>query len=431
AANADLLKLAESRRSRFWADVLPPIQARWALIASAAEVLLEADRVANALKKAPATIGALVQAYAEQDEPWCLLDTHHRHLESRSFNFESESGDDHQRLDALIVKARQRYMEVGSQLARHFVTQFEKAKHPIKGLLRQRDIFETLVKPTLAQGKTAYVWVDALRFEMARELCRLLKDEFELSIRPAMGTVPTITEIGMAALLPGAHESAKVVPVGGGKVGLEITGTVIKDRKDRIAFLKAHAGASVFDAKLDDLLGKPLKKSLREGIENARLILVTSQEIDELCEHDNIAQARLQMDGVLGHLRRGVRVLSDLGIQTIILAADHGHWFAEEIGEDMKIDPPGGQTEDLHRRVWLGVGGTSEASYLRRSLASLGVESDLDVAMPWTLACFKSKGGARAYFHGGLSPQELIVPVVVLTPAAGARTGPPTGIEWN
>ena len=50
---ADLLTLAESRLSRFWADVLPGIQARWALIAAAAEVLLEADRVSKSLKKPP------------------------------------------------------------------------------------------------------------------------------------------------------------------------------------------------------------------------------------------------------------------------------------------------------------------------------------------------------------------------------------------
>ena len=67
------------------------------------------------------------------------------------------------------------------------------------------------MKPLLGEGKVAYVWVDALRFEMARELCRLLKDDFELEIQPAIGMIPTITEIGMAALLPKAQESAKVV----------------------------------------------------------------------------------------------------------------------------------------------------------------------------------------------------------------------------
>lgn len=234
----------------------------------------------------------------------------------------------------------------------------------------------------------------------------------------------------MAALLPLANHSAKVVAVGGGKLGLEIDGTILKDRKDRIAFLKAHAGVPVFDTKLEELFPKPQKR-VKEGIQSAGLVLVTSQEIDELCEADNIAQARLQMDGVLGNLRRGVRVLSDLGIKTIVLAADHGHLFADELGEDMKIEAPGGQTEDLHRRIWVGIGGNTEPSYLRMPLKSLGVDNDLDLAPPWTFACFKSKGGARVYFHGGLSPQELIVPIVVMATKSVALSSPSTGIQWK
>jgi hypothetical protein len=428
-ATTELLESAHYRLSRFWADVEPKIQARWALISSAAEVLLEADRVGKEIKKAPATVPALVKAYADDDEPWCQLDTHHRHMESRNYNFEFAAGGDHQGLEKLITKAEQRYTEVGSELAEHFVTHFANAKHPIKGLLRQQDFFEKQVRPHLGAGKVAYVWVDALRFEMARELCRLLADDFKLECQPAIGTVPTITEIGMAALLPKAHESARVVGIGGGKLGLEIAGKVIKDRKDRVAFLKEYAGVSVFDAKLDDLLAKPGKK-VKDGIQNNQLILITSQEIDELGEADNMAQARLQIDGVLSQLRRGVRVLADHGITTIVLVADHGHLFADEIGEDLKIEAPGGKVEDLHRRVWVGVGGNSERSYLRTSLLSLGVDSEFDIATPWTFAIFKSKGGGRAYFHGGLSPQELIVPVVVMHSAV--KFSPPsTSIHWT
>jgi len=429
AAPPTLLQLAEYRLARFWADVIPAVQARWALISSAAEVLIEANRVGKALKAAPTTVLALVKAYAGDDEPWCLLDTHHRHMESRKYNFEFAAGSDHHGLEKLITKAEQRYTEVGSELAKHFITQFQKAKHPIKGLLRQQEIFERRVKLYLSDGKVAYVWVDALRFEMARELSRLLADDFELEVQPAIGAIPTITETGMAVLLPKADQSAKVVSAGEGELALEIGGKVIKDRKDRVAFLKENAGVSVFDAKLDDLLPKPTKK-VRDGIQGAELILITSQEIDELGEADNVAQARLQIDGVLSHLRRGVRVLADHGIKTIVLAADHGHLFADEIGEDMKIDSPGGKIEDLHRRVWVGVGGNSEPSYLRTSLASLGVDSEFDIATPWTFAVFKSKGGGRAYFHGGLSPEELIIPVVVMHSAVKS-SAPSTGIQWT
>ena len=62
AATPALLQLAEYRLSRFWADVIAAIQARWALISSAAEVLIEADRVGKALKTAPTTVPASRQS---------------------------------------------------------------------------------------------------------------------------------------------------------------------------------------------------------------------------------------------------------------------------------------------------------------------------------------------------------------------------------
>ncbi|GIX04290.1 MAG: PglZ domain-containing protein [Planctomycetaceae bacterium] len=428
-ATDELLELARLRGSRFWAEVEPKIQARWALVAAAAEVLLEADRVAKELKRPPAQLADLVKAYADNPEPWCQLDTYHRHLESRKFHFEFDAGGEHQCLEKLIIKAEQRYIEVGNELAGHFVGCFAKAKHPVPGVLRQRDIFEKQVKPRLGEGKVGYIWVDALRFEMGRELARLLQDDFEPQLQPALGTIPTITEIGMAALLPKAHESIRVVRVGDGKLGFEIAGRILKDRKDRVAFLKEHAGVPVYDCKLDDLLPKPSKK-VKDGIQNASLILVTSQEIDELGEADNTSQARSQIDGVLSFLLRGIRVLADHGIKTIVLAADHGHLFVDEIGDDMKIEAPGGDTADLRRRVWVGVGGTSESSYLRTSLRALGIESDLDLATPWTFAVFKSKGGTRAYFHGGLLPQEVIIPVLTLM--ASAKPAPAkTDIAWK
>jgi hypothetical protein len=91
----------------------------------------------------------------------------------------------------------------------------------------------------------------------------------------------------------------------------------------------------------------------------------------------------------------------------------------------MKVDPPGGKEEDLHRRAWIGMGGTTDPAYLRTPLVSLGVDSEFDIATPWTFAIFRAKGGGRAYFHGGLSPQELIVPVLRL--GAKQKSGAASG----
>src|SRR5207249_11883539 len=61
--------------------------------------IFEADRVSNAIKKPPSTVPALVKAYADDGEPWCLLDTHHRHMESRKYNFEFAASSEHHGLD--------------------------------------------------------------------------------------------------------------------------------------------------------------------------------------------------------------------------------------------------------------------------------------------------------------------------------------------
>src|SRR5215212_8590963 len=110
-------------------------------------------------------------------------------------------------------------------------------------------------------------------------------------------------------------------------------------------------------------------------------MLVTSQEIDEQGELGNIATARRFMDEVLSMLPRAIKILADLGCERIILAANRGYLFAEELGTDTKIDPPGGQEANLHPRVWVGVGGADEPSFLRVPLSRMGLGEGLDMAV--------------------------------------------------
>jgi PglZ domain len=423
-----LVRLAVTRQSSFWAEYLPEMQAQWALIVAAAQVLLEADRIEQALKTTTHDAGAIFRAYITGQRPWCLLDTCYRRMEHRYYDFGFQLQDQDEQL---LTRARQRYMHVDSTLAETFLRAYKEQKFHMEGVLRQLDIFKKKVSPALSRGKVAYVWVDALRYEMGYELAQSLAAEAEAHIEAALGTVPTITEIGMASLLPIAQEPVSVVAVGESKLALEIDGTCIKERKDRVTYLTSHAGPGVrvFEAKLEDLLPKPGKK-VRDGISSADLVLITSQEIDAIGEEGNISLARQTMDEILRQLRKAFRVLGQLGVKTIIYTADHGHLFADELSDDMKIDAPGGDTRDLHRRVWIGHGGTADASYLRARLADFGLGGGLEIAVPWNFACFKVKGGAEAYFHGGMSPQELFIPVVVLSPRRG-ETGTIGAISWS
>ncbi|MCC5662126.1 PglZ domain-containing protein [Nostoc sp. XA010] len=428
--NLQIDEIIKSRQSSFWSENYPDVQAHWALTAVAGQLLQEANRIERELKSPAADVQTIFNAYTDTETPWCVLDTYHRHLERRWHDFEWGLHDRYQSLEKLVNQARNRYMNVGSQLAEAFVRRYEAAKFRLPGIMRQTEVFIKAVKPKLAEGKTAYVWVDALRYEMAWELSQTLREDYNLEIQAAIATVPTITEIGMAAFLPGAETSATVVTAGDSKLGLEINGTVVKDRPGRIKFLQDNTGVNVFVTKLGDLLPKPKRKE-RESIQQAKLILVTSQEIDSIGEGDNVRLARRTMDEILNELKKAFRVLTELGVETIIFAADHGYLFGEELTEDMKIDSPGGDTADLHRRVWVGKGGRADTAFLRAKLSDFGLGGDLEIATPWNFACFKVKGGTEAYFHGGLSPQELIIPVVTLIPKQNISVGITSEISWT
>ncbi len=413
----ELVTLTQNRQSSFWSEYSPDVQARWALIGVAGRVLLEASRLDVEVKASNGSASTWIRSYTEGLRPWCLLDTYHRHLERHYHNFDFQSGEDDDQLTQLVAKARHRYMEVGGLLSDKFLAHLRDEQFNV-GVLSQGNIYELRVRPEVERKKTAYVWVDALRFEMGRELAESLVENFEVTYEPAVATVPTITEIGMAALLPGKEKCVTASTAREGKVALTLDGAVVRDRKERVGFLRSNADVEVLDIKLEDLLPKP-KKKLEEAIRNAQLILMTSQEIDSLCEGDNVPFARTRMDSILHDLNRAFRILASLGIERFVVSADHGYIFGDELDESMKVDPPRGETIDLHRRVWIGRGGESSNSFLRARLDQFKLGSDLELATPWGFGGFKVSGGAKAFFHGGLSLQELIIPVLTLLPRAG------------
>jgi hypothetical protein len=135
-------------------------------------------------------------------------------------------------------------------------------------------------------------------------------------------------------------------------------------------------------------------------------------------------------EDVLREIGRAIRRLFEAGVQKIILTADHGHLFGEDMSNDMKIDAPGGNTATLHRRVWIGEGGNADPACLRTKLSDFGIDGDFEISTPLGFAVFKIQG-SKAYFHGGLSPQELIIPVVTLIPEGQKITDQQGVMNWE
>jgi hypothetical protein len=182
---------------------------------------------------------------------------------------------------------------------------------------------------------------------------------------------------------------------------------------DRVARLRAGRGGKVLDRTLD-AVARQGEKELKRAFGDADLLLVRSQELDSAGESGMLNAAWSQFNAVLEMLRNLVARLGQAGVRRIVITADHGFvTLSRGLGPDRAIDPPTGGTGDLHRRGWVGKGASATPSTLRTPLASTGVPSDLDLIVPRGLAVFRA-GGSKQFFHGGLSPQELLIPVIVV-----------------
>jgi hypothetical protein len=293
-------------------------------------------------------------------------------------------------------------------MATGFTAAFRQTGWQVEGALSQASVYAQHVAS--AGTPVAYFLVDAMRYEMAQELAQQLASSAAVQVEPAIAAIPTITKIGMAALLPGASGSFTVTEEKG-KLGARVDGSFLADWSARKKYWKARVPDMV-ELELGAVLELTPRK-LQAKVTGAPMFLVRSSEIDELGESGQSHIARQVMATVLGNLVRAIRKLAAAGVSRFVLAADHGYQFLDEKGDEMKTDSPGGQEVELHRRCWIGRGGQNPPGTVRVTSAELGYEGSLEFVFPTGLGVFKA-GGDLAYHHGGLSLQELIVPVVTV-----------------
>ena len=399
---AKALDIVAANSRSFWVDRDVGRQAQWEACRLMAELGREIEKVRPALGKANGNPAKWVKAYAAEDG-WFCVESLQRRLEIWVAKMDEEP-----ETEKGLAVVRREHEELLKKMADGFAKLLGEATWTIPGVLHQTRIYPEVVQ-TMG-GRVAYFFVDAMRFEMGVELARQLEGTKDLTIRPAIAALPTITPVGMAALLPGASASFSVVEQKG-KLAASIEGTRMSGLAERLTFLKVKV-PDTMDIPLGKLLGTS-PSQLSKSIGDASLVVVRSQEIDALGESVDELTARAAMEGVIGNVARGIRKLASAGIEHFVVTADHGHQFSIRKHDDMKTDNPGGNTVDIHRRCWIGHGGTTPPGTVRVSGAELGYDTNLDFVFPTGLGVFKA-GGGLSFHHGSVSLQELVIPVVSL-----------------
>jgi PglZ domain len=416
------LAIAEKRKNAFWSREQPPVLLRWSALELAARLTVTAQGIRESLKRISPSVAEMVRAYTDFTQPWMTADRLHRHWESRLLNIDPDEAGGASEFEQLVAKVRHDYAALVDELNRAFVRQVEAAQFEIVGVKPQSRIFSDCVAPAVAEGRrTVYLLVDALRYEMGAELLEGLSDDFEIRLEAGIGCLPSITPVGMAALLPGAEKGLELTNAGG-RLAVVVEGQTLKDRQSRMDFFEEKIPKDLAVLKLAEVLKLSAKR--KKELAGSKLIVVTSQEIDSLGEAgDALADTRRWMDEMLEQLRRAIRILARLGAERFLITADHGYLFADELDPGMMMDAPGGATTELHPRVWIGNGGQAADGYVRVTAHQLELGGNLELAFPRGHACFRVKGGAGGYFHGGISLQEMIIPVATLRSKSAKTTG--------
>jgi hypothetical protein len=396
------LRIIGGREHSFWLDRDVARKAQWEACRRMAELGRLCVTVRAAVSKVLGDANAWIDAYASKDG-WFRLDQAQRRLEAWIANLD----DDPQERPLGIV--RDTYDDACRAMADGFTRAMVRANWTVPASLHQTRIYSEIVAQ---QPKpVAYFLVDAMRFEMGVELAERLPKTTEVIVRPAVCALPSITPIGMAALQPGASSSFSVVEQGG-TLGVRIDASFLPDLAARKKFAAARV-PNLVDLSLDELLSLQPSK-LAKKIEGAQVVMVRSQEIDHAGEAGFTFHARQVMDTVIDNLARAIRKLAAAGIEHAVVTADHGHlYFPSDRDESMRIGSPGGDEVDLHRRCWIGRGGSTPAGCVRVNAAALGYDSDLDFVFPLGTGVFKA-GGDLAFHHGGPSLQELVIPVLTV-----------------
>jgi uncharacterized protein (TIGR02687 family) len=285
-------------------------------------------------------------------------------------------------------------------------------------LVEQRRFFEAHVAPLRKRNTKVIVIIsDALRYEAAEELYRMIRAQprFEAQLSPMLGVIPSYTQLGMAALLP--NRELRVQPDSHVWVdGESATGT---PNRERILALGAK-GDAVRAVQAEDL-DRMGKEDMRALIRDHEIIYVYHNVIDSIGDSPKTESEACQaVERALDQLEKLVRRLAGNNVSNMIITSDHGflyqsHPIHEGDFSAASIDAPGVTFET--QRFVLGRDLRASEGLDLYPPKRAGLEGDVDILLPRSIARLGRKGKGSRFVHGGASLQEIVVPVITINKA--------------
>jgi uncharacterized protein (TIGR02687 family) len=277
----------------------------------------------------------------------------------------------------------------------------------------QSAFFNYFVQPFLDKGQKVFVVVsDALRYEIAAEFLGKLREEnrWTADLDAVLGVLPSYTQLGMAALLPGGERSIKL-PEGTVLIdGKSASGT---DYRSQILATALNGKARAIQAEV--FLEMNTKTEARALMRDHEVVYIFHDCIDKIGDKlATEAKTTAAVETAFDELLQILRKIANANVSNMLLTADHGFLFQQsEVKEEDDLSLPNVSSWLYNdRRFAIGNGIVANSSVKVFSADELGLTGDWSAAFPLALGRFPLRGSGKRYVHGGVSLQEVVVPVM-------------------
>lgn len=277
---------------------------------------------------------------------------------------------------------------------------------------KQHDFYPRYVRPLAGKNARAFVIVsDALRYEVAAELCDTI-------IRTTKGTAkldavqsifPSITKFGMANLLPGRKLSVTE------DMEVLVDGQHSRSTPEREKILCSGNPNSVAVQYTDVLNMK--RADRRELVSGKEVVYIYHNTIDAIGDKAPTEKKVFEAcEDAMQELSNILRIIiNDMQGTDIFITADHGFLYTySPLTESDKIGKSAfsGTVYEVGRRYAI-TDPLTAAEYLM----PVQLEGEIGgIAIkgytPLDSTRIKIAGGGENYVHGGVSLQEMVVPVI-------------------
>ena len=235
--------------------------------------------------------------------------------------------------------------------------------------------------------RTAIIVGDGIRYEIAMGIAEKLKGYYKFDEKFIYSDLPSETENNMSALYIG-------------------NGIIESTPKKREEYLSNNTGRDIQFIELDNL---------NSGITSDILVL-NCRDIDSLGE--KLQQKALKMFDELEYgIAEKIKLIFQAGYKNIYLTSDHGFVLTGLLSESDKIEVDFKGKIDKNERYIRAV----EKQHLTDNLIEVEKKyADYQyIYFAKNHRPFKTTG-QYGYSHGGITPQELIVPCFHITPLSGS-----------